>query len=199
MSNGDHDSDIEDNYDGYDSDDNLVDEDEDHLFKEGVDNSNNEEKKIDEVSDEKGNNEDEDEDTNDVEDDEPEISVAIKRIPQFESGINKITFLEYSKMLTTLADNISESKLVVPDKIKDDIVGKEIDSIIIARNWIEKRFKEGYELPVFIEREALGFSKETIKPETLKTDRELSFYGLYEEENYFHTSFRPNGYTNEND
>lgn len=177
-------SDIEDNFS---DDDSFFDDDEENiLFTEGVDNSNN-------IKDE---DEDDDKKSDVSEEEIEEVIEIIKptKKKKFVSGINKIYPSEITKLLSKLAKSIEDSALTVPKEHHEFIVGNKTCSIEIARKWFDNRHIAGLELPQYIYRTSYGFSTEIKNPSKMKTDCELSFNGLIEEDVYFHQGFRKEGY-----
>lgn len=185
-------SDNGDNYDNSDDDVNFSDDDsfigedeENVLFTEGVDNSNN--IKIEDNEDDK---------KSEISEDEIDDFIEIKtsKRKKFVSGVNKIYPSEVTKLLSKLAKSIEDSSLTVPNDHKDFIVGDKTCSIEIARKWFDNRHIDGLELPQYIYRTFHGYSVEIKNPSKMKTDCELSFNGLIEEDIYFHQGFKKDGY-----
>lgn len=183
----DHD-DYDDN-DEYEEDDEQIlddsdgdEEDDDALLNHGVDNSAKEKSKEEQT--------DENEEELDV--DEVHVEPEKKEKSFFVSGVTKIHFNEYSKILSKLATSLSEGSVVVPENY-ETLLNCECGNVItIAENWIKHRNK--IPLPQDLYRTANGFIPEKLNISKLKTHDELCFKDLDAGEDFFDTCFRSNGY-----
>lgn len=163
-------------------DDSDIDEDaEDALMTEGVDNSAKEQIKEDEKKDE-----------NDSDTEEVIIEVEKKEKPKFVSGITKIHFNEYSKILSKLATAISESTVLVPERYESLLKCESGNVITIAENWIKHR--NVVPLPQELYRGYAGYTSEHLDLSKLKTMDELCFRDPDGDDDYFDTCFRKDGY-----
>lgn len=178
----DYDDDDRDSEDEDDIDESDEEVDEDAILNDGVDNSAKEQKKDDE------------EENKEEESDDEEIIIEKERKekPKFVSGHVKLHFNEYSRTLSILATAISESKVVVPEKYESLLKCETGNAITIAENWIKHRNE--VPLPQNLFRSAPGFIPEKLDYNNLKTIDELCFKDIDEEDNYFDSCFRKNGY-----
>lgn len=171
---------------GYDNDDSDNESDDDALLNHGVDNSAKEEKK-----DEDGNeNLDEDED----EEVEYIVEKEKKSKSRFKSGINKISAFEETRIISFVASALKDSKVTIPEEYSELLKCSSGDCITIAKEWLKHR--NIIKLPVDLFRGYHGYKNEMININEIKTANELGFQDLDEEDNYYDTCFRKNGYTN---
>lgn len=156
-------------------------EEEDALLNHGVDNSAKEKDKEEEK------NEEEESDSEEV-----IIDYEKKEKPVFVSGVTKIHFNEYSRLLSKLATAISNNNVIVPEKYESLLNCESGNAITIAENWIKHRHK--VPLPQELYRSFHGYIPERLNLLELKTMDELCFQDLDEEGNSFETCFRKTGY-----
>ena len=167
-------------------DDDEYEEDEDYgMLNEGIDDS---------AKNLKNKNDDDIEILND---DIVNETVKIKRKKEkFVSNLQKISFYEYPRLISHLAENIINSKLFVPKQYETLLECESGDAIKIAMNWIKHR--KIVEIPTSILRNSFGMIAEEIDPNNLVTIRELGFKDLdATNDDYFDTCFRPEGYKQE--
>jgi hypothetical protein len=182
MDNANEDNDIDENEEeetNFDDTENE-DDDQDALLNHGVDNS------AKEVIKEEKNDDDE------SDDEEIAAEVEKQEKPHFISGVPKIHFNEYSKILAKLATAISTSAVVVPEEYESLLKCESGNAITIAQNWI--KFRHLVPLPLELYRSYSGFIPEHLSVSKLKTMDELCFRDLEDDDDYFETCFRPNGY-----
>lgn len=139
-------------------------QDKDELLNEGVDNS----------AKEKTNDEEEEEEDFDSEIDTEQ---AIKKNKhKFFSRSQKITQSEHIKLISEIAERISNSRLLVPVQYEELLECSSGDPILIAKNWVDNR--RIVKLPVKIVRSVLGKIPENLNPSSLISYNELGFKDL---------------------
>ena len=96
----------------------------------------------------------------------------------FLSGLAKISIYEYPRILTILATNIAESKLLVPVKYEKLFNCESGNAILIAETWI--KYRHICPIPITITRTCDGYKSEKIDPNELILMSELGFKDLEE-------------------
>ena len=170
------DEDYSDEYDSID-DSSSISSDDDLLNKIYGDEIEDEEIEGDDGDDGGGEREENGEEREEREDKEEREEKKNKR-ENFLSGLAKISIYEYPRILTILATNIAESKLLVPVKYEKLFNCESGNAILIAETWI--KYRHICPIPITITRTCDGYKSEKIDPNELILMSELGFKDLEE-------------------
>ena len=116
-------------------------------------------------------------DDGDINDNEIEIVVKTKKSKEKFYSVSKITRSEQVDIITHLAEAIANSKLLVPKMENEDLLKtKNGNSIEMAFLWFQNR--KIYPIPCKIFRSELGFEKQILNPNDMKTEFDYDFEGF---------------------
>jgi hypothetical protein len=94
----------------------------------------------------------------------------------YTDRLRKITEYERTKIISTLAQSIDDSKIIVPERFEGIIDCSSGCSKIIALNWFNKRHVAP--LPIDIYRSSRGKTARRINPAKLLSRDQLGFHDL---------------------
>ena len=159
-------SDCEDSYHEVEDidDEDFIGQEKDELLNEGIDNS----------AKEKTDNKDEEDEEFDTEIDLEQPLANTKS--RFVSHLKKITQSEYIRLISEIAEQLSDSRLFVPKKYEELFECHTGDCVLIAKNWVDNRRVS--KLPVKLIRNALNKIPEALNPSNLVAPNELGFNDL---------------------
>lgn len=110
------------------------------------------------------------------------------------SGYPIISFIEHTKIYSTLCDYISKSQLEVPESMENEPEVLSGDTFRIARFWINNRRR--WPIPLTIKRHIQGNIYEDVDPNNLMFMDEIGFKDDNDDTHLFYQNFHPEPYDN---